>query len=180
MEERRKDNIFKLLLKAGLDKFLEISDKDELLHAYEEMLKISFRGFYMVHKRDVDEVNINNYNEEWMRSWNSNMDIQVTMDYFAVITYITDYYMKDDSGTLEFIKKALQDAENCDLRKKLKIVKNTFLTHRQMGESESFYRIFPSLHLSDSNIGCVFVATGREKSRFPKFIGGMYFFLDVW
>ena len=136
------------------------------MHAYEEMLKISTRGFCIVHKRDVDEVNINNYNEEWIRCWDSNMDIQITMDYFAVITYITDYYMKDDTGTMEFIKKAIKDAENENLRKRLKIVKNTFLTHRQMGEAESFYRIFPSLHLSDSNIGCAFVSTGREKSRF--------------
>ena len=37
-----------------------------------------------------------------------------------------------------------------------------------MGEAESYYRIFPSLHLSDSNIGCHFVSTGREMSRFLK------------
>ena len=98
LKERRKKNIHKLLIKAGIDKLLEIEDKDDLLNAYDDMLKISFRGFYIVHKRDVDEVNINNYNEEWIRCWDANMDIQITMDYFAVITYITDYYMKDDSG----------------------------------------------------------------------------------
>ena len=134
LEDRRKANILKLLLKAGIDKLLEIDDKENLLDAYQDMLKISSRGFYIVHKRDVDEVNINNYNEEWIRCWDSNMDIQMTMDYFAVITYITDYYMKDDTGTMEFIKKAIKDAENENLRKRLKIVKNTFLTHRQMGD----------------------------------------------
>ena len=106
LEKRRKENIFRLLLKAGIDKDLGIDDKDELLNAYEDMLKVSSRGFYFVHKRDVDEVNINNYNEEWIKCWDSNMDIQITMDYFAVITYITDYYMKDDTGTMEFIKKS--------------------------------------------------------------------------
>ena len=138
LEERRKENIFKLLIKAGIDQYLDIKNKDELLKAYEDMLRISFRGFYIVHKRDVDEVSINNYNEEWIRCWDSNMDIQITMDYFAVITYITDYYMKDDTGTMEYIQKAIKSTENDDLRKRLKIVKNTFLTHRQMGETESY------------------------------------------
>ena len=137
LEQRRKDNIYKLLKKAEIDKFLQIDDKDELLNVYEELLKISLRGFYFVHKRDVDEVNINNYNEEWIRCWDSNMDIQITMDYFAVITYITDYYLKDDTGTMEFINKAIKDSENTDLRSRLKLVKNTFLTHRQMWEAES-------------------------------------------
>ena len=81
-----------------------------------------------------------------MRCWDSNMDIQMTMDYFAVITYITDYYMKDETGTMEFIKKA--DTENDDLRKRLKTVKNTFLTHRQMGKAESLVIPILVAHLS--------------------------------
>ena len=35
------------------------------------------------------------------------MDIQIT-----IITYITDYMLKDDTGTMEFIKKAVKDTEN--------------------------------------------------------------------
>ena len=122
----------------------------------------------MTNERDIDEIYINNYNEEWIRCWDSNMDIQLTMDYFAIITYITDYYMKDDTGTMEFIKAAIKDSENQPLRDKLKVVKNTFLTHRQMGESEAYYKLFPSMHLADSNIGTVFVGTGFNKSRFLK------------
>ena len=38
--------------------------------------------------------------------------------------------------------------------------------YRQVSESEAFYRIFPNLHLTDSNIGTSFVHTGFEKSRF--------------
>ena len=64
MEERRKDNIYRLLKKAEIDTFLQITDKNELLKIYEDLLKISFRGFYFVHKRDVDEVNINTVIED--------------------------------------------------------------------------------------------------------------------
>ena len=77
-------------------------------------------------------------------------------------------FFQDDSGTTGFVKAALKDSENQALRDKFKIAKNTYLTHRQMGEPESYYRLFPSLHLTDSNIGTTFVHTGFNKSRFLK------------
>ena len=43
------------------------------------------------------------------------MDIQLTLDHFATITYIKDYLLKDDTGTMEFIKKAIKDTENQQL-----------------------------------------------------------------
>ena len=92
----------------------------------------------------------------------------MTMTIFAIITYITDNYMKDDSGTMEFLKAAIKDSENQPLRDRLKFLINIFLTHRQMREPEAFYRLLPSLHLADSNIGTIFVHTGFKKSRFLK------------
>ena len=41
-----------------------------------------------------------------------------------------------------------------------------------MGESEAYYRMLPYLHLSESNIKCVFVPTGFEEDR-------SRFFLEV-
>ena len=74
---------------------------------YIEALGTSTTGHSVVQKRDLDEIYINSYNIEWLRAWNGNMDIQVVLDYFAVITYVTDYYAKDDTGTMEVIKAAL-------------------------------------------------------------------------
>ena len=62
-------------------------------------------------------------------AWNGNMDIQLCLDFFAVITYISDYYSKDDSGTMQLLIDALKDAENEDLRAKCKRIKSVFLTH---------------------------------------------------
>ena len=45
-------------------------------------------------------------------------------------------------------------------------LKDTFLTHKATGEAEAYYRLFPSLHLCDSNLGTVFVNTGLQKSKF--------------
>ena len=54
------------------------------------------------------------------------MDIQLCLDYYAVICYITDYYMKDESGTIDFIKDALKNDESGNLKKQMNLVKNTF------------------------------------------------------
>ena len=48
------------------------------------------------------------------KSVDGNMDIQIVLDYFAVITYLTDYYAKDDTGTMEIIKAALEDTASKD------------------------------------------------------------------
>ena len=59
---------------------------------YIEALRTSKSGHSIIQKRDLDEVFINSYNIEWLRAWDGNMDIQIVLDYFAVITYVTDYY----------------------------------------------------------------------------------------
>lgn len=78
------------------------------------------------------------------------MDMQICLDYYAVITYITDYYMKDESGTIEYIRKALQTEENGNLREKMQIVK----------KCEIYNKLFPFSHLAQSNISTVFIPTG--------------------
>ena len=54
------------------------------------------------------------------------------------------------------------------LKERMRLVRNTFLTHREMGQSEALYRIIPSMHLTESSIGDVFLNTGRNKSKFLK------------
>ena len=72
---------------------------------------------------------------------------------------------KDDTGTMEFIGKAIKDTENQQLKDRLRIVKNTFLTHRQIGEAEAYYRLMPSFHLSGSNCTTLFIHTGFRNKR---------------
>ena len=157
--ERRR--LEKLLEKAGI----ESEEGKSPLEIYEEALSISKNGYKIIHKRDIDECYVNNYNTEWIQSWNANMDLQLCLDYYAVITYISDYYSKDDSGTMGFIKDALKKAENESLQTKLSIVVHQFLTHRQIGESEAFFRILPHLQMKSSNIDTVFIPTGFKANR---------------
>ena len=67
---------------------------------------------------------------------------------------------------LEFLLAALKEHEDLSLHEKLKLMKDTFLCHRQIGESECYYRLLPQMHLAESNISSVFLHTGFNKSRF--------------
>ena len=144
---------------------------EERNRVYEEALSVSFkRGYSVIVKRDLDEIFTNTYNPEWIKAWDANIDLSFCGDYFAVITYVTDYCMKDESGVLTFITEALKQNGDGSLRGKLGFVKDIFLKRRQVGEPELYYRFFPSLHLVDSNIKVEFVPTGfkQNRSRFLK------------
>ena len=132
---------------------------------YIKALSVSRTGYSVVYERDIDELYINPYNIEWMQAWDGNMDLQPCLDYFAVSTYIADYYAKDDTAMMTALKTAMNASNATDIKEKMKIVANMFLTHRQIGEAEAVYRLIPSLTLSMSNITCQFLSTSRRDER---------------
>ena len=152
-------NIYQLsdiLKKAG------VQEKD-----YYKALAVSQTGACVILKRSVKELYINNYNKEWLKAWDGNMDLAVCLDFFAIITYITDYYTKTET---EMMKNITTAAKACkergdDMKTQRRHLVQTFLTSRQVGECESYYMIVPSLHLSESNLKCVFLATGFPENR---------------
>ena len=80
----------------NLDKFLaklKIEKKD-----YHDALRISQRGKTIVLKRKLSERNVNNFNWHFLMCWQGNMDIQFSLDSYAIVTYITDYMTKGDIG----------------------------------------------------------------------------------
>merc|ERR1712002_539955 len=69
-------------------------------------------------------------------------------------------------GTMQILQEALKDSMHEDLRTRLKKMVTVFLTHRQMGESEAYYRIIPNMLMKDSNVKAVFAQTGFNPSRY--------------
>ena len=166
------DSVRKVLGNLEEDKLASYSVNDVLNLAkvkekdYEKALSVSSVGTTIIMKRAVDEIYVNNYNPEWIRAWNGNMDLQICLDYHAVITYITDYYSKDESGTMTFLKQAARENSHKDRTELMRLLSQVFLTHRQNGECEAYYKIFPNLHLTDSNVKTVFVATNFPDQRY--------------
>merc|ERR1711911_188838 len=168
-----KKRLIAVLREANLVQLLKIDESQDkelidniMLEKYHELLTISTKGFCVRLRRDISECFINNFSHEWISIFNSNMDLSPVFDFYSTLCYIGEYVLKGDKGMTEFILKALKEQNSKDRIEKLRLVSKVFLTHRQMGECEAYYRILPNLHLVGSNIGCEFLLTGTEKSRF--------------
>ena len=95
-EEKR---LLSVLKKAELDRLFQIDSgepeaNNRLLGLYHHYLSFSMKGFSMVLKRDVDEIFVNKFNPEWLGVWNANLDFSPVFDFYGIITYVADYYMK--------------------------------------------------------------------------------------
>ena len=133
---------------------------------YRKALSISFSGGYkIIHKRTPKDNMVNNFNPEFLYAWNGNSDLQMTPDYYSVISYIANYVSKDDSSTMEHLKEAAKQMGKETLRNKLNIIKNVFLKYRQMGEAEAIYRLLSNLHFKDSNLATKFAPAGFRENR---------------
>ena len=132
---------------------------------YLKALALSGAGYTYHLARDIDEIFINPFNAEWLRAWNGNLDLQVTLDFYAVITYITEYFAKVDTATLNAMKAAVKDKADAGVREKMKEVASKYVRARQIGECEAWYRLLPDLYLSKSNTVAKFAGTGFEEER---------------
>ena len=120
-------------------------------------------------RRDIDEIFINNYNPEWLEAWDSNIDVSLVSDFYGAITYITDYWTKDSSGLTDVLTSAVKQLSKDDeMKKKCQELANTFISHRQIGEAEAYYKLFPHMNLTYSSVATTYIPTDiyAERRRF--------------
>ncbi len=179
MDEKEKDKLLKEATEC-LSKAKEILehpiadslDFEEFLatlgvseEQYMKYISISKRGKILILKRDVNERFINNYNIEMLTAWNANMDIQLALDPYAVITYIVNYVSKDESGMTKNLLDTLRAKAKGLLAEIISALQKTFLTRRQNGLSEAVYKTLPEFRLKNSNVTCIYIASGFPDNR---------------
>ena len=76
--------------------------------------------------------------------------------------------MKDETGTMEILKEVIEANPDDNTRDKMKKVASTFLSHRQIGEAEAFFKLLPDLLLKNSNVTCQWIYAGRKEDRFTR------------
>ena len=133
---------------------------------YKDALKISEKGNTVVLKRKISERFVNNYNPKFMLAWQANLDLQIALDCFAVITYITDYISKSDAGLTRELKKALKESpKDSSNFQRLTDLKKAYFTHVQVSQCNAVYTLVPGMNLKSSNLGTIYVATGFPENR---------------
>ena len=146
-----------------IKEMLAMAEVDEVL--YYGALQHSRKGVVIVQKRDLDEIMIESYNPEWLKEWNGNISLLICGDFFGVITYITEYYSKDETKTMQAIKDMLKNRPDENTKEKMKAIANEFMRRRQIGESEGFYKLLPDLLLTNSNITKVWLSLDSPKDK---------------
>ena len=146
-ERNRTLRIKELLAVAGVDEAM-----------YYGALQHSKKGVKIVMKRDLDEIMIEAYNPEWLKNWNGNVSVLVCGDFFGVITYCTEYFVKDETNTMQAIQEVIRSRPDENTREMMKTIADVFMRTRQIGESEGFYKLLPDLLLKNSNITKVWLS----------------------
>ena len=149
----------------NLEKFLQERCGIANIDYYHELLQISVSGKTVILKRKVSEVFVNNYNKVFLKHWNANTDIQICLDSFAVVTYITDYLTKSDRNVTEALMNALKSNKHEDKFGLLNYLKKIYFISKQTCVSEATYRLIPGLDLKGSTRACLFVNSGFPHER---------------
>ena len=151
-------------INMSFDKFYEnikCSKED-----YDEAISTTETGKVIILERRVREIWVNTYNPNWLKCWNANMDIQIAHDPYAVMTYITEYVGKDESGMTKTLQDVLRRTKHLNKHQQMIELKKAYEKSRQIGASETVFRLMPHLHLANSNIGCTpFITTGYLENR---------------
>ena len=140
---------------------------------YHNALSISERGKTIILKRNVNEIMVNNYNPLFIRAWNANCDLQLCLDNYSVITYITDYFSKGDAGMTKLLRQALKEKNNLSDFEFKNYLKKVFFTSRQVCVSEATYNLVQGLDLKSSNITTKYVDTSvpEKRSSYFRWVG---------
>ena len=152
----------------NLEKFLKEKCDPELdINTYHDYLKISVSGGYtVILQRKVSERNVNNYHPNFQKVWNGNTDIQICLDSFAVITYITDYLTKGERGLTRLLKEALKEKRGAEKFDLMNHLKKTYFFNTQTCVCDAAYKLIPGLDLKGSTTKCLFVASGFKDQRY--------------
>ena len=137
----------------------------DVVDEYHDLLKISDSGKTVVLKRKISECFVNNYNPTFQSIWNANTDIQLCLDSYAVVTYITDYLTKGDKNLTNHLKTALREKSDCNKFEQLNHIKKTYFYNKQTCVAEAAYRLIPGLNLKGSSVKSIFVSSGFPEKR---------------
>ena len=131
---------------------------------YHEYLAMSKTGVKVVLQRDIAEIYVNNYNAKWLDLWDGNMDLSPVKDFFAVLTYITEYAFKPEPQELE-MRRLLELVKDEGVEKQMRVIAQAFQDTREMGFSEALYKVLPELVMTNSNVKKQWVCVGKEEER---------------
>ena len=140
-----------------VDKSIEQVIKESGFDTYDQFqtaMRLVSTKTEVVLKRNTQDVWINPYNKDLLKTWDGNMDIQYVLDPYSCVMYILSYISKSEHELGElwrFARGELQEKESCpDLRTQMKKLGLVYFENREVSIQESSVRTC-SIQLKDSS-----------------------------
>ena len=163
-------NVLEKETNLGWSDFNALLDRYEWTYDdYEWSLRVVHRRPTIIHKREPNARWVNQYNEQMLRAWNANMDIQFILDPYACAKYLMSYTTKPEremSLLLEATHKECREG-NMAVRQEMKKLTGTFFNHREVSVQEAVYRA-TGMPLTYSSRGFIFVPSHSNSCRLLK------------
>nr|XP_029718435.1 uncharacterized protein LOC115261217 [Aedes albopictus] len=147
--------------------FDEVLDDLQMLeHEYLTALKSSINKLTIFYKRRSCEVDINTYNTTILNLMESNVDLQLVVDEYAVAHYIVDYVAKGEAGLSKGLKDLQVELDKGDrnLQDRLRCIMNKFLNGHVISTSEAVYHCLGT-PITEFSRSAIFINTGRSDDR---------------
>ncbi|KAK0134798.1 OTU domain-containing protein 4 [Merluccius polli] len=133
---------------------------------FEKAYNICSKKKSIVLKRNVTDIWVNQYNEDLLRAWNGNMDIQYVTDAFSVVVYILSYITKAEQEMGLLLQRAQNEAMNgnLDAKSAFKQLGSVYLHNREVSAQEAVYRL-THMHLKECSRDVQFIPVGENLVR---------------
>ncbi|XP_053178284.1 uncharacterized protein LOC128361756 [Scomber japonicus] len=129
---------------------------------FEKAYQLTTKKTSVIHKRNVNDVWVNQYNKDLLRCWNANLDIQFVCDPYSCVVYIISYISKAEREMgllLQHTQNEVKSKGNLDAKQSLNKLGSVFLHNREVSAQESAYRL-TNMRLKECSRKVVFVPTG--------------------
>ena len=117
-------------------------------------------------KRDLKDVRVNNYNDDLLKAWIGNMDIQYILDPYSVCMYVINYIGKSYRGMSRLLRQVVADCKkkNSSLKTKMTRICKEFQGASEVSAQEVAYDLC-QLHKTKSTRTKVWINTYPKHER---------------
>ena len=143
-----------------------LQSKNITYECYVKSIQTSITKKTIFLKRTTQEMLINNYNQNILKAWRANMDIQFILDAYACATYIVSYITKSSRGMSKLLARATKEARsgNTDIKEAMRHISNQFLNSVEISAQEATYLAL-GLPLKKSSRSTIFINTSPPQDR---------------
>ena len=115
-------------------------------------------------KRKVEHIFVNGFNKKIMLLFQANHDLQLCIDPYACVQYVSKYITKNEAGKSQLLMTVCQETLNLKQIDQLRALATVLDKHREASLQECVYRIL-GLQMAKSSVKVKYISTNHPHYR---------------